>query len=417
MTTYAKAAEVGEGYNPFDERFTKDPHAFFARARAEAPVCYSPIFDMWLVTRYEDVMTVLDDPVVFSSKNKGGPPPNVLPEVLEILEREGYLVVGQLFNSDPPEHTRMRTLFMKGFTPARIEAMEPVIRQFAHELLDGFAAEGRADLRPRFTDLLPMAVVLTFIGVPREDHLQVRRWNDAWADLFAKDSRDDQLTAVREVVAYQKYYEALIEERRARPRDDLISIVANARVDGLEPLSTAELVWQLMGLMAAGQGTTTEGMSNLLLLLLRDRDRWRALEADHGLIPGYVTEALRVVDPVLGLPRVTTEDVELGGVSIPAGAQLLVVFASANRDAETFDEPDRFDPERPTLAQNLNFGRGTHYCIGGRLARLEISVALDVLLDRLPNLRLEDGFDPDFLPHPFLWGPARLPGEWDVPAR
>jgi cytochrome P450 len=216
------------------------------------------------------------------------------------------------------------------------------------------------------------------------------------------------------VIEYQRYYGGLIEARRAQPRDDLASALVTSRVPGVEPLHEAELVWQLMGLLAAGHETTTDALLNLTFELVRgDDDRWATLRDNPSLVPAYVEEGLRYLNPVLGLPRTTTEDIQLGGRTIPAGSEVLVAFASANRDVAAIERANCFDPHRSGNARAIAFGYGAHFCIGARLARLQMRVALEVLAARLPHPRLPGGFQPEYLPHPFLWGLARLPLVWD----
>jgi len=410
-------ASLGAAYNPFNPEFLRDPHAFFSRARREAPVCFNPVFNMWLVTGYDEVMKVCEDPVLFSSKNKVDPPNDVRPEVLEILAKEGYSVVLQLFNSDPPEHDRISALVYQGFTPQSLQAALPGIRALANALVDRFVSEGRAELRSAYADPLPLSVILDYIGVPRADHPQIRIWDDWWARLFTSaHAIEEQLQAVRQVVAYQKYFDSLINARRAAPRDDLTSRLTAARAEGHEPLRNVEILWQFMGLLAAGHATTTDALTNLLLVVLREREWWAALEADPRQIPSFIDEGLRFVNPVLGLPRIATRDVELGGVTIPAGGQVLVSFCSANRDSKLTPHADRFDPSREGVSRHLGFGRGIHHCIGARMSKNMMTVAIEVLRERLPRLRLEAGYTPEHTVHPFLWGLARLPVEWDPAA-
>jgi cytochrome P450 len=372
---------------------------------------------MWLVTGYDEVMKVCEDPVLFSSKNKVDPPNDVRPEVLKILADEGYPVTLQLFNSDPPEHDRIAALVHQGFTSASLNAQLPGVHDLANSLLDPIAPIGRGDLREAYADPLPLSVILDYIGVPRADHRQVKVWDDWWARLFTSaHAIDEQMTAVREVVAYQKYLEALIEDRRARPQNDLTSRLVSARLDGHPSLRNDEMIWQFMGLLAAGHATMTDAMTNLLVVLLRTPSAWADLDTRRAHIPNVIDEGLRYVNPVLGLPRVATRTVELGGVTIPEGGQVLLSFCSANRDEKLTARADCFDSARSAVSKHLGFGKGIHYCVGARMSRSVMTVAFEVLLDRLPGLRLPDGYQPEHTVHPFLWGLARLPVEWRVSA-
>jgi cytochrome P450 len=407
------SAQVGIAYNPFDPTFLRDPHAFFKRARAEAPVCFNPVFNMWLVTGHQEVMTVCKDPVVFSSKNKVDPPVTVLPEVLRILNEEGYPVARQLFNSDPPEHGKIRALLGQGLSKDRLASQEPSMLQLANDAVDGFIEDGAADLREAYTFPVPLSAILDLLGAPREDHAQIKAWDDAWARLFTSAyAIDDQLEAVREVVAYQKYWEAILDDRRAHPQGDLPSALVHATVEGRPQLSNAELIWQFMGLLAAGHATTTDALTNLLYVLLSERHRWEALCEQPGEIMNAINEGLRLVNPVLGLPRVTTREVKLGGVTLPEGAEVLLSFCSASRDDHVVSEPDDFIPTRENVAHHLGYGWGIHHCIGSRMADAMMRQMLEVLTRRMPTLTLEAEYEPEFNVHPFLWGIRRLPVTW-----
>lgn len=411
--------ELGAEFNPFDPNFLADPHAFFARARGEAPVCRNTFMNTWLVTRHDDVLRVLDDDELFSSQDRVGPMANWPPEVVAVLRDEGYLPAAQLFSTDPPEHTRIRTQFTKGFTPQRIATLEPSIRAAATELIDAMMIEsgaGAADLRAGYTHPLPRTVILDMIGVPRADHPRLEVWFQAWGALYdPMASPEALLAAVRQVVDYQHYYTALIAERRAHPSDDLVSALVTGPDEEFAsaPLAEDELIWQLMGLQAAGHETTTNVLTSILALLLRDRAQWRRAATEPAYVDNVVEEGLRVVNPVLGLPRRTTRQCELGNVCLDAGAELLVSFASANRDLPDMPDPDVFNPDRPGVARHVGFGWGTHFCIGSRLARLQLRVAIRVLAERLPGLHLPANATLEYSPHPFLWGPSRLLVEWD----
>lgn len=406
-------AALGASYNPFDPSFLKDPHQFFGRARAEAPVCFNPVFNMWLVTGYAEVMKVCEDTTTFSSRNKVDPPPGILPEVVDMLNTEGFPVVLQLFNSDPPEHDRISALVNQGFTGTALKTAIEGMYQLAGELVDSFKDLGKVELRAAYADPFPLSIILDYIGVPREDHHQIKVWDDWWARLFTSaHAIDEQMEAVRQVVAYQQYLNRLIDARRAELKDDLTSRLVAARIAGAEPLRNEEMVWQFMGLLAAGHATTTDALTNLLLIVLKDPQGWSKLYADRALIPDYIEEGLRYANPVLGLPRITTRDVELGGVTIPAGAQVLVSFCSANRDDQLTQDANTFNPHRANVSHHLAFGRGVHYCVGSRLSKQMMVCAIDTLLDGIPNMRLEPGYEAEHTVHPFLWGLSRLPVEW-----
>lgn len=402
-------AALGMEYNPFDPQFREDPHRFFAKARAEAPVCFNPIFNMWLVTRHEEVMTVCSDEDTFSSGNKVDPPQSVLPAVLDRLNTEGYPVALQLFNSDMPGHTRLRTLVGQSFTTTILNEFNTAIAVTCDRYLASLDTSKPVELYETFTNPFPMTVLLDFLGVPAQSHADVVRYDLSWARLFTSAfAIDEQMEAVEDVIAYQRLLDDLIDERRAEPRNDLISRCVHAKHRDLEPLQNSEIVWQCMGLLAAGHATTTDAMTHLLLTLLQDSALWGDLASHPDRTEDYIEEGLRYVNPVLGLPRLATVDVELGGVTIPAGSDVLVSFCSANRDPAVIENPDVFDPARANVRHHLGFGWGTHHCIGARLAKSMISVAVRDLVVRFPDAHLAPGYTATFTEHPFLWGISRL---------
>lgn len=399
-------------YNPLSAEQRENPYALFKRAHREAPVFFSPRFNLWVVTRYEDIWTVLKDPARFSSAQStavSAAPPR---EVLEVI-KEGYPEVATLVTSDPPAHTRFRSLVNKAFTPRRIAERETRIRQIAHELVDAFAAAGRADFVWQFAYPLPMTVIAGILGVPSADLDRFKKWSDhAVERLSVGLPVERQVECARSIVEFQHYFKARIEERRLEPRDDMLTDLVKARIEGHAPLTMAEMLSILQQLLVAGNETTMNLLGSLIVLLLEDRSRWDAVRNDPTLAPRAVEEALRMETPVQGLFRTTTLEVELGGATIPAGAQLQLLYAAGNRDTKEFPEPEAFRLERPNAAGHLAFGGGEHFCLGASLARLEGKIALEVLGERVPDLRLTPGQSLDHVPHFFLRGFEHVWVEW-----
>jgi len=405
-TQHAKV-EIAGAYDPFDQGFLDRPQPVY-HALHEAPVCWSDIFEAWLVTRYDDIVRVATDPAFSSFSNSGPMPPA---EVLDELQ-SGYPLTKMLYSTDPPEHTRLRTLIYSALSRLG-ETFEPAMRSAASGVVDAFVGASRADLYREYVEPLTAVAILDFVGVPREDHERVRGWHHTWERIFIPGREpEDQRAQARTVVAYQQYYAELSERRRAEPREDLVTALVQARADGHEPLTTDEIVWGLIEIVGAADNTTY-AMANVLLKLLEDRDRWERLRQDRALLPAAVEEGMRVESPVLGIARQTTRAVEIGGTQLPEGAPVLIAYAAGNHDASTFEDPDRFDPDRENVGRQLTLGRGPHYCAGAKLSRLMIAVAVDVLLDRVPDARLEDGYKAAFYaPFPFLRCVASLPARW-----
>ena len=401
-------------FDPLDPLQRADPYPTYARLRSERPVYYAPQYDLWVVTRYEDVQRVLKEDETFSSRVAlHSTPHRPAPEVLDILA-EGWPNMPIIVESDPPVHTRIRRPISRAFTPRRIAEMEPRIRAIAEELLDAVAGKGEADVVDRFAWPLPLRVIGELVGVPEEDlpwlHARSRDW---LATYQATAPLEEQLEQARGFVEFQRYFVDLVHERARSPQDDLTSALVQAVADDEEPIGLVELAGVPLDLVVAGHVTVTRAIGSALVLLLDLPGELERLRNEPEHWPGTVEEILRLESPAQGLFRETTRDVELGEVLLPAGARLMVHFGSANRDEDVFADPDRYDPSRD---RNLHvaFGKGIHVCIGAPLARLELQIALPMLVERLRGLRRADdeplAFDPVF----FARGLASLRVAWDV---
>lgn len=270
--------------------------------------------------------------------------------------------------------------------------MEPKIRTIANELVDGFIGGGRVELVSQFAVGLPLTVIADSLGVAREDMDRFKKWSDdSVAPLGGMISYARQVECARSIVEFQHYFAARIEERRAAPRDDLITDLVNARLDGVEPLNVPEMLSILQQILVAGNETTTNLIASAMMILLRDCTQMAALAADKALIANFVEEALRLESPVSALFRVAKIDTEVGGVRIPAGSRIIVIYGSGNRDDAHFPDAAKMDVRRDNARSHLAFGQGVHFCIGAALARLEGRIAFETLLGRLRNIRLMPG--------------------------
>ncbi|HEX5752115.1 MAG TPA: cytochrome P450 [Archangium sp.] len=358
-------------YDPLSAQQLENPYAVYAAARAHQPVFFSARTGMWIVTRYEDISTVLKDPVRFSSVSSIQVAKEFAPEVLAVLA-EGVPPAAGLVDSDPPAHTRLRGLVSRAFTPRRMASMEPRIRQIAHELVDAFIQQGQADLVWRLAYPLPAWVIADILGLPRQDMEDCKRWGDEMMALFggAHLPVEQQAALARGQVRLTRYLLAHVEERQAQPREDLLSALVHARLEDGSALSPSELVSVIIQLLNAGHETTTNLITAALVLLLEHPEQLRAVREDGSLLQPFVEETLRLESPVQGLFRITTEQVELGGVTLPRGARLQVLYASGSRDEAVFPRPERLELNRPNAESHLAFGRGIHFCLGAALARL-----------------------------------------------
>ena len=389
--------------NPFPE---------FARLRAEDPVHWSPAMKAWIVTRYADVRQVAlnnrqisaDRLTPFFKSNseyqKGS---------IESLVR--YLNHWMVFR-DPPDHTRLRRLFTKAFTPTSVENLRPNIEGIVAHLIDGMQAKAKrepVDFIADFAYPLPASVIMDLLGVPRADLDPVKLWSDDIA-LFigtAQVAGNKYLRAEAGAKAMADYFRRLVEARTVEPTGDMISQLVLAR-DDRDALSTDEIIGTCILLLFAGHETTTNLIGNGFLYSMRNREQWERLVADPALADSAVEEYLRYDGPSGALARVAAADVEMVGRTIREGQRVFAFMNSANRDPEAFDDPERFDIGRPANP-HVTFGHGIHFCLGAPLARLEARIAAVRLAERLPGIRLSDDGEPQWHDSLILRGVKSLP--------
>jgi cytochrome P450 len=402
-------------FDPFQDPYLADPYPFFAEARAATPVFYSPDLYCWLVTRYHDVRHILQTPRLFSAANTLAPLQPICPAAGRVLAEGGFRPVPTLTNSDPPGHSRLRRLTNAAFTPRRVAAMEPFVRELTGRFVTERLSSGRADLVRDLAWDLPALVIFRVLGVPDEDvpHVKVGATSRLLL-MWGRPGEDEQVRLAEGVAAFWRYAEALVARRAERPQDDLTSDLLRARDSDLPALHPQEVTQIVYELLFAGHETTTGLIGNALRQLLTHRPAWEEICRDPSLIPNAVEEVLRFDSSVIAWRRKTTLALKIGGVPVPADANLLLLLGSANRDPAVFEDPDRFDIRRRNAREHLSFGHGTHYCLGAPLARLEARVVLEELSARLPGLRLVPGLAPRFQPNTTFRGPLALPVEWDA---
>ena len=372
-------------FDPLAEDQLRDPYPIYDRLREEAPVFWSEPQGLFVVSRYDDVVAVLKDHQNFSSQNSVrtslAPPP---PEVAAVLA-EGYPLSPTLTDSDEPIHRRLRGLINKAFTHRRVAEMEEPVRRASEELIDGFAADGEADVIDQFGWSLPLTAICLILGVDPRDVEKLHVWSYHWLKLLqADDPVADQVEYARSVVEMQRYFIAEIERREREPGDDLISALLEAGRELEPPLDPVEAMRIPMNLIIAGHVTVTRAIGNSVALLIDSPDQQARLGTD---LDHLIEELLRLESPAQGLFRTALATTTVGGVEIPAGSRLMVHFAMANRDPAQFGCPAEIDPDRDGLMRHLAFGKGIHVCVGAPLARLELRIALPLLFERLPGLR------------------------------
>ncbi|MGF1506186.1 MAG: cytochrome P450 [Chloroflexi bacterium] len=402
-------------WNPLDPHQLENPYPLYARARQERPIFFSPTFGIWYVTRYEDIMQILRQPELFSSANSFMVTTEFAPEVEAVLA-EGYPIVPTLVDNDPPSHTRFKKLVGKVFAPNRVREKADEIRELAHMLIDDFVDEGRADIAWQFAYLLPMYTIGDFLGVPREDMKMIKQWSDDWLLMMSGAAPTDELVgAAHSLVRFQNYFKDMLEDRRANPQDDYISALITVREEGEEPLADLEILCLALQLMFAGHETATNLINSTLWLLLHHPEQYAEVRDKPELAAEAIEEGLRLESPVPGLIRTVTQDTEFDGIFLPKGSRLQLMYASANRDAEKFEDPDTFDLHRANKYDHLALGKGIHYCVGAPLGKLESIIAIQALLERLPNMRLAADQTFEHQPSLVMRGLKNLIVEWDPP--
>ncbi|MGH7789764.1 MAG: cytochrome P450 [Candidatus Binatia bacterium] len=375
--------------------YAADPHAHFAWMRAHAPLYWDAAGQVWGVTRYRDVLALSRDTQTFRSGGGIRPDQPPLPYMVDM---------------DDPDHRKRRALVSRGFTPRRVAEREPRIREICVGLIEKAKARGRFDFVGDVAAWLPLVVIGDMLGVDEADHARLLEWSEALILGAGATTPERLLGAAAAFEEYLAYQRAVIADRHAHPRDDLVSVLVHAEIDG-ERLSDEGLLMESLLILIGGDETTRHVLSGGMYELLRHPEQWRALAREPGRIAVAVEEMLRWVSPIQNMARTATRDVTLHGQSIEAGQKLLLLYPSANRDDAVFPDPSRFDAAR-TPNDHVAFGIGAHFCLGASLARLELRVFFEELAQRMPELALADAEPPPRRASNFISGIEHLPVEW-----
>lgn len=376
------------------------------------PPRFHPLVGAWIVTRHADALTVLGNPELFSSRAAYATSLEELGCPGDVAARLTAMVppgTPQMVASDRPEHGRLRPLATRLFATARIEAYRSRVGDLARDLADGLDGPGPVDLHARFTIPFSARAVLRVLGVEAE-HAPAVEALAARATLlfFVKLDDAEKRRSAEALLALQEALSALLDERGAKPRDDLASALLAANAAEAEPLSRAELIQLALDLAFAGSEPVGGVLSSFLLRLLATEGAWRRLAAGPGAVEPMIEEAVRLASGLRGIARRTTRATELGGAALEAGATVLVIPGPVNRDQTVFAEPGSVRPERPGARTHVGFGYGVHYCVGAPLARLELKIALCALLERYPEMRLWPTQPVAFARAPLITQIARL---------
>ena len=407
---------LGEAFNPFTDPYISDPYAFYAQARREEPVFYSPEIDHWVVSLYKDVKTILQDTKTYSARMAQSPIKPWPQTAVDLLNAQNFKLIPNLSNNDPPSHTQVRRFLNDAFTPKRIQWLEPHVRRIVNKSIDRFIHMGKCDLVKEMLYETPAQVLFTFLGIPSSDIEKVKIWSAGRALLTWGKLPDEEIIAqMPTFIEYIRYCYDLVDELDENPGEDYTSELLN-RLKSEQPkgFDKNRVVITLFGLLMAGHETTTNQSGNGIRTLLQHRESWQALCQDSSLIPNACEELMRYDSSVITWRRVAKKDVTIEGVTIPKDSQILVLLGAANRDEARFEDGETFDIYRRNAKQHVSFGQGVHYCLGAPLARLELRIFLEELTSRLPSLRLVAGQSYTYSPNTSHRGPSSLWVEWDV---
>jgi cholest-4-en-3-one 26-monooxygenase len=408
MSTLADVAPVDLS----DSRSYVDgvPHAYLAHLRHHDPVHWQdepggPGF--WAITRYEDCVTVNRDYERFSSAAQGTMPFEMEPDE---IAQQGLMML----NMDPPLHTRYRRLVNKGFTPRMVRDLEESIHRSADAILDEVIEAGRADFVTQISAELPLQVIAELLGVPQQDRHRMFEWSNRMVGNEDPEYQDQTALALTSAMELYAYASELFAKKRIDPHADLMSALTTVEIDG-ERLSDMELELFFLLLTVAGNETTRNLMSGAMHAFFRNPEQWQRLLDDRSLLPTAVDEMLRFVTPVMNFRRTAMVDTELSGTKIATGDKVVFFHASANRDEDIFGDPDTFDVGRDPNPHIAFGGGGPHFCLGTNLARMEIRVMFEHLLDRMPDIR-QDG-EVQRLQSQFINGVKHIPVAFTPSAR
>lgn len=387
-------------YNPFSPEVRKNPYPYYAYLRRHAPVYQIPGVGFWAFSRYDDVMSMVRNPQVFSSAtlyttmtgDLNPFPPNAPP----------------LVGIDPPDHTRLRKLVNRAFTPRRVASLETHMREVVQHMIAQMAAQGEGDLMSDLAIPFPGIVIAELLGVPTERRADFRRWSENIVRaLNGTAVPQEEYAEIRQShTELRAYLEEAIATYRKQPGDNLLSDLVRAEEEN-QRLTAEEIVSLAALLVLAGNETTTSLLGSTILALFDNPQELAKVRANAALVPQLIEETLRYDAPVHGLIRQTTSEVEVAGTNIPAGTTVMLLYGSANHDERKFPNPERFDITRDTEG-HLGFGFGIHFCLGAQLARLEAKVALEMLLQRFPRLARRDG-PVTYMDSVLMRGPKTVP--------
>lgn len=398
------------GYEPFQ---MKNPFPAYAELRSEEPVMFDERIGYWIVSKYDDIKSVFDDWETFSSENAQAPVRERGPQATQIMKDGGFTAYSGLSARVPPEHTRIRSIAQKAFTPRRYKALEPDIRKGVQDRLEAMLSrkDKQGEMVQDLAYDIPTITILTLIGADTSKIDTYKKWSDSraamtWGDL----SDEEQVPHAHNLVEYWNECQRLVQEAKDAPGDNLTSDLVKFQSEGGE-ISDHEIASLLYSLLFAGHETTTTLISNCFRVLLAHPDQWQALIDDPKKIAGAVDEVLRYSGSIVGWRRKALKDAEVGGQQIKKGDGLVLLMGSANRDESRFEDGESFDISRKNAREHLSFGFGIHYCLGNMLAKLQAKICLEEAINLAPDLQLTDR-DTDFRENLSFRVPISVPVTW-----
>jgi cytochrome P450 len=407
-------AAPSDGFDPFD---LNTPHARWKAFREEEPIFFHEDTGYWVVTRYDDIKAIFDDWKTFSSENAQKPARAMCDAARKVMVDGGFTAYSGLTARVPPDHTRIRKVAQSCFGPRRFKSIEPQIEAIVARHLDDLQAQGGrgpVNFWETVAYPVPAYVLFTLMGIPDEDVPKIKQYGASrGAMTWGDPSDEEQIAIAHDMVAYWKYIHDLLDMRRANPGDDFPSDLLRLQSDGAE-ITNDEIAGVLYSTLFAGHETTSTFMGNYVLTMMDNRDAWDEIKADPSKIPNAVEEMLRYMPSVVGWRRKARTATTVGGVELPAGAEVLMITGSANRDESHFPAGEKLDINRANARTHLSFGYGIHYCLGFQLAKMEAAVLLRQLSERFPTLRLAPGFTAEYHRNLGFRVPKSVLVEWDA---
>lgn len=402
-------------WSPLSDDYLADPYPIADALRREHGIFYAESLGYLVVTEMSDIEAIFSDHETFASVNVQDPVFPLAPEAQQILSADDFNPVAVMSNRPEPDHGRIRKYTRQGFSNKRIKTLEPFMRRRGGALLDAMIEGGSpAEFVDAFAFPLPGETVFRFIGFPEGDDEMLKQWcGDRKAFSWGRPSVAQQVEIAEQMLAYWRYCRDFTASKRDDRGDDFTSELITAHEENPDDMTYQEVESIVYGLSFAGHEAVTSLICNTLQCLLPRRDAWNAVCADPGLIPNAIEEVLRFNSSQISWRRLTTRDTTIGGVEVPAGTAVFLNFASAHRQSDLWDDPNRFDIHRADANRHIAFGKGVHFCLGAKFAKFETKVMTELVAERLPSARLVEGQAFEYHPNITFRGPTSLHLAWD----